>query len=76
MEDINRCDYLKGRALVTTNDMCHEHEHIQTGICEIAVLYTTKMGVMRVSFCLFEGTTYFLFQNLVHNVGNSVNRHG
>jgi len=36
---------------------------------------TKKMGVMRVSFCEFEGTTCLLFQNLVHNVDNSVKKH-
>jgi hypothetical protein len=67
--------HLKERALVIINCKCNKPEHIQTGNCEIAVLYTKQMGVMHVSFCVFEGTTCLLFQNLVHNVGNSVNRH-
>jgi hypothetical protein len=64
---------LKERALVTINYRCHETEHIKNGSCEIAILYTKKIGVMLVSFGVFDSTACLPFHNLVHNIGNSVN---
>jgi hypothetical protein len=51
------------------------HEDIKNGSCEIAILYTNKLGAMRLSFYVFESTACLLSHNLVHDVGNSVNMH-
>ena len=52
MEDTDMCDYLKERALVTMNCIQHEPEHIQTGSCEIAALYTPPPPKKKLHACV------------------------